>query len=88
MKTCRGLSPLMQAVFDNDVFRIPSLLKYLGLQSEDYARKSALMLAAIKGHTEMIPHLLREANLISKNGKTALIYALDCKRADCAKILV
>lgn len=46
------------------------------------------MLAAIKGHTDMIPHLLREANLISKNGKTALIYALDCKRADCVKILV
>lgn len=31
MKTCRGLSPLMQAVVDNDVFRIPSLSKYLGL---------------------------------------------------------
>lgn len=46
------------------------------------------MLAAIKGHTEMIPHLVREANLISKNGKTALLYALDCKRMDCANILM
>ena len=71
-------TPLMRAASDGNTARLRSLLdtrnELLGLQNKP--GKTALMLAAERGHCECVRALLQEVGATTRSGTTALMLAV------------
>lgn len=80
---------LMRAASDGDIGRLQSILnkngELLGLQNKP--GKTALMLAAEKGHYECAKALLQEAGITTPSNTTALMFAIRTRHLSIIELL-
>ncbi|TNJ26430.1 Kinase, NEK [Giardia muris] len=80
-----SITGLMRAARYDDLEGVKRNLNQIGKQDED--GRTALMYAAINGHSDCIPLLKEELGMQNKRGWTALMYAAHNGYTDCIPLL-
>ncbi|XP_062522875.1 trichohyalin-like isoform X2 [Corticium candelabrum] len=92
----KDLSKLHKAAWNGDLARVKQVLNKTGKKGEDINQldkqnRTALHLACVRGHLDVVAHLLAakaRTNLCDNAGKPPLIRAVECKQMRCVELLL
>ncbi|KAF5907568.1 ankyrin repeat domain-containing protein 26 isoform X1, partial [Clarias magur] len=87
----KDLGKVHKAAFNGDVAKLKQLAKKNDLNQLDKENRTALHLACVHGHTEVVQYLVEhkvKLNLCDNQNRSALMKAVQCQQDRCVSILL
>ncbi|KAI5627115.1 ankyrin repeat domain-containing protein 26 isoform X1 [Silurus asotus] len=87
----KDLSKLHKAAFNGDLAKLRQLAKKSDLNQLDKENRTALHIACVHGHTEVVQYLVEnkvKLNLCDNQNRSALMKAVQCQQDRCVSILL